>query len=65
MFEHFKEIDKDSTFEIVSNGWILRVHGRSHDDEWIDLACVFSSRADFVSALAKLEQKIKGEPRVV
>lgn len=64
MFEDFKTVDKDSTFEIVSNGWILRVSGRDHEDDWIDLACVFSTRADFVAALSKLEQKIKGEPRV-
>jgi hypothetical protein len=65
MFEDFKDIDKDLTFEIVSNGWILRVSGRNDDDEWIDLSCVFSSRADFVAALVKLEQKVKGEPRVI
>ena len=35
MFEQFKTVDEKHEFEIVQNGFILRVNGRDQNDNWL------------------------------
>ena len=54
MFEQFKEIDDSHSFEIVENGFVLRVSGRSHDDDWITKSFIFSDDVAFFSAIGTI-----------
>jgi hypothetical protein len=57
MFEQFKTIDESNTFEILDNGFILRVSGRGVDGDWLRKAFVFPELADFLEAVEELTEK--------
>lgn len=56
MFEEFRTVDEKHEFEIVENGFILRVSGRGHDDNWLNKSYIFNGDVDFFSAIGKLVQ---------
>ena len=60
MFEEFKTIDEKHEFEIVENGFILRVNGRGHDDSWLNKSYIFDGDIDFFSAIGTLVEKDRG-----
>lgn len=57
MFEEFNTVDEKHEFEIVENGFILRVNGRGHDDNWINKSYIFDGDIDFFSAIGTLAEK--------
>ncbi len=57
MFEEFNTVDEKHEFEIVENGFILRVNGRGHDDNWLNKSYIFDGDVDFFSAIGTLAQK--------
>lgn len=56
MFEEFKTVDEKHEFEIVENGFILRVNGRGRDDNWISKSYIFKGDVDFFSAIGTLAE---------
>jgi hypothetical protein len=60
MFEEFNTIDEKHEFEIVENGFVLRVNGRGHDDNWLNKSYIFDGDVDFFSAIGTLAQKDRG-----
>ena len=56
MFEEFRTVDEKHEFEIVENGFILRVSGRGHEDNWLNKSYIFNGDVDFFSAIGKLVQ---------
>jgi hypothetical protein len=60
MFEEFNTVDEKHEFEIVENGFILRVNGRGHDDNWLNKSYIFDGDVDFFSAIGTLAQKDRG-----
>ena len=54
MFEKFKEIDETQGFEILDNGYVLRVSGRDHDDGWLQQSFVFHTLQDMFVAIEAL-----------
>lgn len=56
MFEEFRTVDEKHEFEIVENGFILRVSGRGHNDDWLNKSYIFNGDVDFFSAIGKLVQ---------
>mgnify|MGYP006105523277 FL=1 len=57
MFEEFKTVDEKHEFEIVENGFILRVNGRGEHDDWIAKSYIFDGDVDFFSAIGTLAEK--------
>jgi hypothetical protein len=60
MFEEFRTIDEKHEFEIVENGFVLRVNGRGHDDNWLNKSYIFDGAVSFYSAIGTLVQKDRG-----
>ena len=60
MFEEFNTVDEKHEFKIVENGFILRVNGRGHDDNWLNKSYIFDGDVDFFSAIGTLAQKDRG-----
>tara|TARA_R110000744_G_scaffold28862_2_gene69203 strand:- start:76 stop:255 length:180 start_codon:yes stop_codon:yes gene_type:complete len=58
MFDEFKTIDEKHEFEIVENGFILRVNGRDKEDSWLSKSYIFDGE-DFHAAIAKLSDKAR------
>ena len=56
MFEEFKSVDEKQEFEIVENGFILRVSGRGHEDNWLNKSYIFNGDIDFFSAIGTLAE---------
>lgn len=56
MFEEFKSVDEKHEFEIVENGFILRVSGRGQDDSWLNKSYIFSGDVEFFSAIGTLAE---------
>ena len=57
MFEQFKTVDEKHEFEIVQNGFILRVNGRGHNDhEWLCKTFIFDVEVEFFAAISKLAE---------
>ena len=54
MFEAFKEIDEKQEFEILANGFVLRVNGRDKDENWFNASYIFTTDTALFSALAEL-----------
>jgi len=54
MFEEFKEIDDKQEFEIVSNGFVLRVNGRDKEDSWHNASYIFDTDTALFSAITEL-----------
>ncbi len=56
MFSEFKSVDEKNEFEIVENGFVLRVNGRSQDDDWITRSYVFRDQTVFFGAIEALSE---------
>jgi len=56
MFGEFKSVDEKNEFEIVENGFVLRVSGRSLDDDWITRSYVFKDETVFFGAVTALSE---------
>lgn len=57
MFEEFKTVEEKHEFEIVENGFILRVNGRGEHDDWMAKSYIFDGDVDFFSAIGTLAEK--------
>jgi hypothetical protein len=60
MFDEFKTVDEKHEFEIVENGFVLRVSGRGQDDGWLSKSYIFNGDVDFFSAIGILAEKDRG-----
>ena len=49
----FKEVHEKQEFEMADNGFILRVSGRTFDDDYINRSFVFASEEEFFEAVRK------------
>ena len=56
MFEQFKTVDEKHEFEIVPNGFILRVNGRDQNDNWLCKTFIFDVEVEFFGAIATLAE---------
>ena len=56
MFEQFKTVDEKHEFEIVQNGFILRVNGRDQNDGWLHKSFIFEEKAEFFKAISKIAE---------
>lgn len=56
MFEQFKTVDEKHEFEIVQNGFILRVNGRDQNDGWLAKSFIFDVEVEFFAAISKLAE---------
>ena len=56
MFEQFKTVDEKHEFEIVQNGFILRVNGRDQNDNWLCKTFIFDVEVEFFAAISKLAE---------
>ncbi len=56
MFGEFKSVDEKNEFEIVENGFVLRINGRSQDDDWINRTYVFKDQTVFFGAIEALSE---------
>ena len=56
MFDKFKEIDEKQEFELLENGYVLRVNGRDHNDGWLQQAFIFTNLQDLFAAIDELGQ---------
>ena len=56
MFGEFKTVDEKNEFEIVENGFVLRISGRSLDDDWITRSYVFKDQTVFCGAIEALSE---------
>ena len=54
MFDKFKEIEETQGFEILDNGYVLRVSGRGQDDGWLQQSFVFHTLQDMFVAIESL-----------
>ena len=59
MFEEFNTVDEKHEFEIVENGFILRVNGRGQDDNWLNKSYIFDGDVDFSLPLVHLPRRIE------
>jgi len=57
MFDAFKTVDEKHEFEIVENGFILRVNGRDLEENWIARSYIFDDDVEFFSAIGELAEK--------
>ena len=56
MFEQFKTVDEKHEFEIVQNGFILRVNGRDQNDNWLCKSLIFDVEVEFFAAISTLAE---------
>ena len=56
MFEQFKTVDEKHEFEIIQNGFILRVNGRDQNDNWLCKTFIFDVEVEFFAAISKLAE---------
>ena len=56
MFEQFKTVDEKHEFEIVQNGFILRVNGRDQNDGWLCKSFIFDVEVEFFAAISTLAE---------
>ena len=57
MFSEFKTINESNTFEILDNGFLIRLSGRSTSGDWINKSFVFQTRESFLAAITELCDK--------
>lgn len=57
MFEDFKTINESNTFEILDNGFLIRLSGRSTAGDWINKSFVFQTEKSFIEAIQELINK--------
>lgn len=56
MFSKFKEIEEKQEFEMLENGYVLRVNGRDQNDSWLQQAFIFTTLQDLFAAIDELGQ---------
>ena len=54
MFSEFKTINESNTFEILNNGFLIRISGRSTAGEWMNKSFVFQTQEAFIDAIKEL-----------
>lgn len=54
MFKEFKTINESNTFEILDNGFLIRVSGRNASGAWISKSFVFQNEQTFLAAITEL-----------
>ena len=54
MFSEFKTINESNTFEILNNGFLIRISGRSTAGEWMNKSFVFQTQEAFLDAIKEL-----------
>jgi len=59
MFDKFKEVEETVEIEFAAQGFILRVKGRDHVDNWMSKSFVFENRLEFIDALVELEERVE------
>ena len=55
-FEEFSEIEEKQEFELCTNGYILRVSGRDHDNDWTTKSYIFKDETLFFRAISRLKE---------
>ena len=56
MFADYKEVNDSQEFEMAENGFVLRVSGHDHQDNWLTKAFIFDSESDFFEAISALKE---------
>tara|TARA_R110002033_G_scaffold170220_1_gene212372 strand:- start:539 stop:724 length:186 start_codon:yes stop_codon:yes gene_type:complete len=56
MFADYKEVNDSQEFEMAENGFVLRVSGHDHNDNWLTKAFIFDSESDFFEAISALKE---------
>lgn len=56
MFADYKEVNDSQEFEMAENGFVLRVSGHDHNDNWLTKAFIFDSESDFFEAVSALKE---------
>ena len=51
MFSEFKTVNESNTFEILDNGFLIRLSGRSMSGDWINKSFVFQTQEAFIAAI--------------
>lgn len=59
MFDKFKDVEEVAEIEFAAQGFILKVRGKDHVDNWISKSFVFENRLEFIDALAELEDRVE------
>ena len=54
MFSEFKTVNESNTFEILDNGFLIRLSGRSMSGDWINKSFVFQTQEAFMDAIKEL-----------
>ena len=60
MFDSFAKVNKTVEFEMLENGFVLRVSGRDSNDNWLNRAWIFNDENTFydaITALANVEKE--------
>jgi len=57
MFSELKTINESNTFEILDNGFLIRLSGRSNSGDWINKSFVFQTQEAFLAAITELCKK--------
>lgn len=58
-FGMFKEIDEQAQFELVENGFVLRLSGRDAKDDYVNKSFIYATKEDFFEALSDLVEERK------
>ena len=58
-FGMFKEIDEQAQFELVENGFVLRLSGRDAKDDYVNKSFIYATKEDFFGALSDLVEERK------
>jgi hypothetical protein len=59
MFDKFKEVEEHAEIEFAAQGFILKVKGRDHVDNWMSKSFVFEDRLEFLDAIVELERRVE------
>jgi len=59
MFEDFKSFDEKHEFEVVANGFVLRVTGRDKDDGWLCRSYIFEDNAELFAAIGVITKRVR------
>jgi hypothetical protein len=54
MFDSFAKVNKTVEFEMLENGFVLRVNGRDANDNWLNRAWIFNDEHTFFDAITAL-----------
>ena len=59
MFDKFKDVEEQAEIEFAAQGFILKVKGRDHVDNWMYKSFVFEDRLKFLDAIVELERRVE------